>query len=232
MDLIKEMLSNESEVQNEFLSFFREEVIQIVDDIETISKKVSKFDSTIDVHRQKALLVQLFYNIINNIYGGTKLLVMGYSVASGNLARHAIESMCMAILVSRGDLEYLRDYLSGDLLVTTAVLAVLGNPKKYYISPEATVILKEQRKHYHDFSHPTLFAQSLQYDFSQKGTYYIGPFFDKSKKKEYQIELDMKKSFLKIIPNAIEGILQNAVWLTQDQMEELWDDALNKFLSK
>jgi hypothetical protein len=232
MDLKKEILSNESEVQNEFLSYFREEVIQIVDDIETISKKVSKFDSTIDVHRQKALLTLLFHNIINNIYAATKLLIMGYFLPYGNLARHAIESLCIAILVSRGDLEYLEKILRGKFLSHQAVMQVIDHPDRYHMNQDATDILKEQRKWYHKFSHPSLFALSSQFHFGQEGTYYSGPFFDKSKKKEYQIELDMKKSFLKIIPNAIEGILQNAVWLTQDQMEELWDDALNKFLSK
>lgn len=218
----EEILSDHAEVREQFLSHFKQDALNIADAIEVMHIKLQAFDKTIDGHRQKALIECIYYNIINNVYVATRLLLTGFLIPSGNLMRQAIESLCLSIICSRGDLDYLENILKRKLYTFKATKIVLDDSGQFGVKAGGAKALKKHREHYHESSHPSLFAISSQFDFSKEGVYQIGPFFDESKMKAYQWELKNILNFLQILPNAFDGLLQNAVWINKDRMDELW----------
>jgi hypothetical protein len=190
-EIKEDILSDHREIREQFLTHFKQDALNIADAIEVMHKKLHTFDKTIGGHRQKALVECIYYNIINNIYAAINLLLTGFLIPSGNLMRQAIESLCLSIICSRGDFDYLEKILKKELYTYNATKIVLNDPSKFGVKANGAQSLVKDREHYHESSHPSLFAIASQFDFSQEGAYQIGPFFDHSKIKAYQWELKL-----------------------------------------
>jgi hypothetical protein len=216
------ILSDQGEIREKFLAHFKKEALDLADSLEDMHKKLQNFDKIIEGHRQKALVECIFYNIINNVFAAINLLLTGFLIPSGNLMRQSIESLCLAIVCSRGDFDYLEKILKNELYTFKATKIVLTDPSKFGITESGANALKKHREYYHKSSHPTLFAIASQFDFSQEGAYQIGPFFDVSKMESYKRELRSIYNFLMVLPNAFDGLLQNAVWIDKNHMDQLW----------
>jgi hypothetical protein len=207
-----EILGHDKEVRDMFLEHFADDVMKFIKSVDKIQERLAEIDSEIGGHTQKALVVAYLYNVIRNLMISMKLTIHGYLVPSGNLMRHAFESVSMAILCSRSDLSYLKKIENKKFDVNKAAKIVVDNADKLNVGKEAMKSFKKKLAFYHNYSHASLFSIASQHSFGVKGGFYLGANFDEKKLPEYQKEIRTKISFSKSLFNIIEGVMQNARW--------------------
>ena len=212
-DLInKAVLEDDLEIQSDFMKHFQEEVIGFVRSISQIYEKWQEFDSQVNDHEQRATVSALLFYIVSALINSLRLLVRGYSVASGNLMRHAIEALAMAILCSKANHTYFQKFLHNRFSVHKALDRLASNRTKFGVSKAGVERLIKGRKFYDQYSHPTGLTVTSVVSLKNKGDIYLGPNFDEGKLDGYEKEFKARRNFAASLVDAIEGIRVNATW--------------------
>jgi hypothetical protein len=212
IEIIKDEIHgrNMETVRREFLEHFQKEVDSFEELVMVAFERWERFDATINDKEQEAYISAYLFNVINQIIISMELLLSSHAVPSGNLMRQAIESVAMAILVSRGDMSYLKDVKEDKFKTAQAVNEVKQHLKDFHVNTSGWGIIEETRNFYHDFSHPSPMGISFLMSFHQSRTI-MGAFFDPGKINEYEKEIKLKTSFANQIVALIDGIEDNMV---------------------
>lgn len=210
-----EVFDHNEEIESEFVELFKDDVLEFVDTITQVWEKWDQFEKTMGKHEQKAYVAAFFLHTINSLIVSVRLLILGYTVASGNMARQALESISMAILCSRGDLQYFKKIRKGQYYAHTATNEILKRPTKYKVNQKGIRTIRDSVKFYHQYSHPSLLGLSSHISFEQKNVVYVGASFDKGKIDGYRKEIAQRVNFASGLINVIEGTLFHAKWASR-----------------
>ncbi len=137
-----------------------------------------------------------------------KLLVSGHIVASGNLFRQVIETISLTLLCSNKSTGVLLKFLDDKYSSTKAVGQVARDWKKLSLNKDAANALKEGRKFYDLYSHPTKLTIAAFLNFSNV-IHYVGASFDEEKTQEYEKEFSGRCSLGSQFENFIAAVIQN-----------------------
>ena len=204
--LRKEILEDDIEVRNQFVSIFREDISSFIYALSNAYRKWEKYDSQIGQNKRKAYVSAFLFDAINSLTLSLKLFLSGYTVPSGNLFRHTIESICLAILCSNENLPYYQKVDENKFSAKSAVNCLVRNSKKLKINKEAVLVLKKSYEFYHKYSHSTLLSLIQNISLSKRGDLYIGPSFDEGKMMGYKKEVKTRANLAEVFGNVIDGI--------------------------
>ena len=205
--IAKELLEDDHEVCSQFSEQFDNEIKEFIKEMTAAFAAWKKYDVKIENDKRRAYVSAFLYNALTNLLASTKLLLIGYSIPSGNLVRQTIEAMCSAILCSAETLQYYEQIDRDHFAPHKAVKLLLKNHKTFNIDQKAVQALVKLNAFYHKFSHSTLLTLAHNMSFSDLGLTYLGPSFDNEKIMAYQKEIKTRVNLAKNISNVCEGIL-------------------------
>jgi len=204
--LRKEVLEDDIEVRDKFVSHFKEDISFFIDALTNAYHKWEQYDSSIGRNKRKAYVSAFLFDAMNSLTLSMKLFVSGYVVPSGNLFRHTLESICLAILCSNESLPYYQKVDEDRFSAKSAVNCLVRNAKKLKINKEAVLVLKKSYEFYHKYSHSTLLSLTQNISLSKRGDLYIGPSFDEGKMMGYKKEVKTRVNLANVFNNVINGI--------------------------
>jgi uncharacterized protein YxeA len=240
-EIIKELTTPNSEEIDQFSKQFPKE---IVDFSESFSDAYKKYLELVHCCKKdvkngdpisKKDFVRFFcYQILDNLLTSYKTLLMGFSLASGNLMRQVAEGTAVVMLCAancsikrkynksgksktmsfnffekfKDDRSYARAHCAINLLEE--------NKEILNISDYGIEILKELKKYHNIHSHPNYISTSAFISFGDPGKMYLGGCFDAGKIEWYKSELGARNYFCMKIPNLIDGLI---LQLSQERKE-------------
>jgi hypothetical protein len=224
-EIISEIFHDNSDVLNKFYTNFSKELQEFAQLFTEAYKKNLELDQLVKntENKQKAYVSAITYLLLDNLLTSVKLLVLGYDIPSGNLMRQVIESIALASLCStkekiqikiKGKTKNIHFYTSfvnhkSEAQSHFALKYLEDNYIKLNIKKRAIDSLKKTRQLYHNFSHPGEMSLSSLVSFEQRGKIYICGGFDHGKIKQYKIEIMLRISLCKILPNFFQGLINN-----------------------
>ncbi len=209
----KEVLQENTDIRDRFMKHFQDDVTTSIENIAKAYHKWEEFDSEVGEHEQKATVSALLFYVINAQINSLRLLLTGYLVASGNLMRHAIEALPVAILCSNGNHTYFQKFIHNKFSVNKALDRLSKNSTKFGVHRTAVEKFKRGRKFYDQYSHPTRLSVVSVISLTKKGELYVGPSFDEGKLDAYKKEFKTRSNFTENLVSAIDGIIENAKWI-------------------
>jgi len=203
----KEMLGEDKEVKEKFISNFEPEITQFINSIAESYQTWQKYDSLVGSDRRHAFVAAFLFNAITNLSASMKMLIAGYTIPSGNLVRQTIESICSAILCSSEWLQFYQQVEQDKFSSKSSLNLVLKHSKKLQINRNAMLALKKLYEFYHKLSHSSSLTLAFNISIGNLGTTYIGPSFDEQKMFAYKKEVKNRISLSNNITNVIEALL-------------------------
>jgi len=220
-EIIKEIFGDDSSPLKKFQDAYSKEALEFSEAFSEAYKKYLSLDSGIKDDKQKAYTAGFVYSILNNLLVSIKLLATGNFIPSGNLMRQAIESIAVAILCSEKnkikiygnknkikEIYYYKKFMANNSLTQSSksISQLELNRESLGINKEALETLKNSRKFYHQYSHPSKLSLGAILSFTKQGDIYMGSCFDEGKRDVYKKELSHRIQFCKILPNLIENL--------------------------
>ena len=226
--IIKEIFNPNEPIVNEFSKHFSAELLEFAENFSIAYKKYLEFDRLLKStkNEQKGLVLGLTYLFLDNLFTSIKLFILGYQIPAGNLMRQVTEGIALASLCSLVDpitvntdkkkrkikeIHFYNNFLK-DTPNARSHLAVKHlelNAKKYGISDDAITALKNQKKIFNNYSHPSILAISTIVSDEHPGKIFMGGGFDKEKIDQYKIELTNRIRVCAILPNVIQWLIEN-----------------------
>jgi hypothetical protein len=203
----KEILGENKEVKEKFISTFETEITEFINSIVESYQRWSKYDSLVGSDRRRAFVAAFLFNAITNLSASMKMLIAGYTIPSGNLIRQTIESTCSAILCSSELLQFYQQVEQDKFSSKSSLNLVLKHSKKLHINRDAMISLKKLYEFYHNFSHSSSLTLAFNTSIGNLGTTYIGASFDDQKMFAYKKETANRINLSKNITNVIEALL-------------------------
>lgn len=203
----KEILGEDKEVKNKFISNFESEIAAFINSIVESYQAWMKYDDLIGSDMRCAFVAAFLFNAITNLSTSMKMLITGYAIPSGNLVRQTIESICSAILCSSQQLQYYQQVEQDKFSSKSSIKLVLKHAKKFHIDKNAMIRLKKIYEFYHNLSHSSLVTLGFNVSAGNLGKTYIGPSFDEEKMIAYKKEMENRINLSKNITNVIEVLL-------------------------
>ncbi|MBZ0257679.1 hypothetical protein K8I31_16555 [bacterium] len=210
-DVVKnEVESLDDEAKIKFLSLFKEEVDMFNHHMAiSISKWLGMLDKfSIDEKRQYVLA--LSYCALDLHIQSFKIFMLGLQIPSGNLQRQVVETIALALLCSGKDLPILEKFMEGNYQSNKSLKDINEYATSLYLKPESIEILKENRNHYHVFSHPTKMTLATQISFEKQGKEInLGANFEKGKTEQYKKEVVSRVNLSRNFENILDAISHN-----------------------
>ena len=203
----KEILGEDKEVKEKFISNFEPEITAFINSIVESYQAWLKYDDSIRSDRRRAFITAFLFNAINNLSTSMKMLISGYAIPSGNLVRQTIESICSAILCSSAQLQYYQQVEQDKFSSKSSIKLVLKHSKKFHINRNAMIWLKKLYEFYHKLSHSSSLTLGFNISVGKLGEIYIGSSFDEEKMFAYKKEIANRINLSKNITNVIEALL-------------------------
>lgn len=182
----KEITQDEPHVRESFLKRYRDQVNKFIEEVSRAFHKWKALDSVTHEDEKKKHVSALVFNALNLHSLSIKLFLSGYIVAAGNLQRQVIETVALAILCSCKSLGFLERYIQNNYLAMNAVGDLLTHVEMANIEKKDVETLKQARKYYHPYSHPSFVA--IATSMSDQG-WVLGPYFDDGKTNFYDTEI-------------------------------------------
>jgi hypothetical protein len=157
-----------------------------------------------------ATVSALLYGALNAHIVAMKLLISGLLVPSGNTQRYCLESLAMALLCSKRELEVLARYRAGTYSCNKAVHEVIRRASKLNLDAGALQQLRRNIKFYDEFSHPSLLSLSslMMLEAPDSGAV-LGGAFDEGKAFGYEKEIASRVNLAQVMPNILFGVARN-----------------------
>ena len=203
----KEILDEDKEVKEKFISNFQTEITDFINSIVESYQMWLKYDALIGSDRRRAFIAAFLFNAITNLSASMKMLIAGYTIPSGNLVRQTIESICSAILCSSEQIQYYEQVEQNKFSSKSSVKLVLKHSKEFHINRNAMIGLKKLYEFYHKLSHSSSLTLGFNISVGNLGEIYLGPSFDEEKKFAYKKETVNRINLSKNITNVIEALL-------------------------
>lgn len=170
-------------------------------------------DTIDDTDEQRVAVTAIAFTAINQNIMSFKLFMSGYTVASGALFRLVLEGVSLASLSAVKSLPVLDRYLKDEYSPNKAVTDLAKYAAKVRVNHRALETLVQQYKFYHKYAHLSRLTIAAGANFSMNGQPNVGAFFDPGKVREYGREVRSRVSFAKVLPNFMQGVIQNmAAW--------------------
>jgi len=174
----------------------------------------AQFRDTIDdADERRVAVTAIAFTAINQNIMSFKLFMSGYTVASGALFRQVLEGVSLASLCAAKSLPVLDRFLKDEYSANKAVTDLPKYGKAVGVSHRSLATLVQQYKFYHKYSHLSRLTIAAGANFSLNGLPNVGAYFDPGKVREYGREVRSRVSFTKVLPNFMQGVIQNmAAW--------------------
>lgn len=209
----KELESDRAEVRQKFIKKFKDSTTDFIDAMSTASLKWIGLDSGINGSIEKAHVSSIIYNLINTHVISMKLFLSGYSIPAGNLQRQVVESMALALLCSKRDLNALRKYTDNKYSSKNSIMHLKKHRKILNLDEKFVTVLEQAQRFYHNFSHPSQFSFATLISYSEEGMVYFGASFDEGKLEQYAKEIKWRVNLAHGINDLIDSINLNlATW--------------------
>ena len=177
---------------------------------------------------QKDYVAFFTYLILDNLFTSTKLILLGFQTASGNLMRQVVEGIAVVILCSLQ--EDIKINTEGNVIKRHYFKSLLK--KKYYTEPQKAIstlelnkeniylseygleLLRLVKNYYSLYSHPTVWSTRSFISNGKPVRFSIGGGFDDGKIQEYKDELKSRVALCDTLPEFIDGLIQRVKELT------------------
>jgi len=207
--ILKEIISDSSEVRAEYLDLFGNEVESFSRSMAQAYIKWKEFDDEINGDERRALVSAIMYSAISLNIASLSVLLSGHTVAAGNLMRQVCESIALSLLCSGKSLNVLDRFMDDKYSTTAAVRDVIRHAKALSLHGDALEVLKNSQDFYHKYSHITKMTIAIGMSFSQKVALYVGASFDEGKVDIYSKEVKGRVSLAGVFSNFVEGVASN-----------------------
>lgn len=224
-EVVKVIFHENKEIVDEFSKKFPLEILEFSEHYSVAYKKYLELNHLAKdtENTQIAHVVAFTCLMLDNLLLSLKLYVLGYIIPSGNLMRQVLETVSLTILCSfdkdiviiknkkKVKIHFYKHFFNKnpDAKSHLSIKYLEDNFQLISVNKEAIESLKSSRKFYHNYSHPTELGLATIISFSTRGKTYICGSFDHGKIGEYSKELNERINFCKIIPNIIEGLIEN-----------------------
>lgn len=212
--VINDLRSNDEGARAAFDKEFGGELQAFADAATTALDLWGQFRDTIDdTDERRVAVTAIAFTSINQNIMSFKLFLSGYTVASGALFRLVLEGVSLASLCAVKSLPVLDRYLKDEYSPNKAVTDLAKYAAKVRVNHRAFATLVQQYKFYHKYAHLSRLTIAAGANFSMNGQPNVGAFFDPGKVREYGREVRSRVSFAKVLPNFMQGVIQNmAAW--------------------
>lgn len=146
-----------------------------------------------------------FHNAIDATLVSTRLFLSGYLVPSGNMARHALESMAFGILLAFPETGAYREWEMGRNIEYKAIQNLMKHAKHCGVIKNNVEMLKKQAEWFDHFSHPSRPALAAAWNPDDGEGWNVGAIFIERHLPKYQQEMDNRTSLAGLLANAIAG---------------------------
>jgi hypothetical protein len=204
---LKEILGDNKEVKEKFISNFENEISAFVDSIVESYKAWKEYDYLVGSDRRRAFVAAFLFNALSSLLVSMKMFIFGYAIPSGNLVRQTIESICSAVLCSREKVQFYQQVERDKFSSRSSINLVLRHSASLRIEREAMISLKKLYEFYHKLSHSSSLTLAFNISIGNLGRTYIGSSFDEDKMFAYEKEIVNRVHLSKNIMNLIEGLL-------------------------
>lgn len=137
-----------------------------------------------------------------------KLLLSGHIIAAGNIFRQVVESIALALLCSKKDLDVLQRFVDDQYSSSHAVRDVVRHWQKLGLIEGAQHPLRDAVDHYHKYSHITRLTLAQLIPSSGAGAY-VGASFDPGRIDAYKKEVEGRVSLAAAFVSFIAGVKKN-----------------------
>jgi len=211
-----EILSrNVAEVCSSFQNNFSTEIEVFIDEVFYTYKSLKSFELCVGLDKRRQYVALFIFNALRSIITSFSINISGYVVPSGNLMRHFIESISMAILISNKELNTFEIYDKDPRKVSVqkSLGMVKKNAEKLGIDKKSWDTVIEVNKFFDKYSH----ASALAVSGSAQKCRSLGAIYDDSSTgfKEYKKIISLQISSIRALRNAIEGIKTHLLRDTQ-----------------
>ncbi len=153
--ILKEILSDDSEVRAEFLKNFKEDATKFSCAMARAVLAWRELDAKASENERLAWVSALLFTALNLHIQSMKLLFSGQLVAAGNASRQVVESIALALVCSGKELGVLERFMEDKYSTNDAVRDVFRHSESLSLLREGVTALREAQDFYHKYSHPT-----------------------------------------------------------------------------
>lgn len=206
--ILKELISEDTEVRAEFLKRFQKEVDKFADEMAHAVVNWGTLDAQVKQNEKVAYISAFTFTAINVHILSMKLFISGQAIAAGNLFRQALESIAMAFLYSGKDVGVIERFVKGEYSTSDSIRDVIRHANRLGLNKGALDDLRKAQEFYHKYSHPSYLTIAAVTSLSEKAPY-VGAAFDEAKIESYTKEINIRVGLAKVFSNFVDGVKAN-----------------------
>lgn len=206
-DVVAEIFDPDESVRQSFQNAVAADALVFAETFAPAFKLFCEFQKECEEGTQRGLVGAFIHGVLDDCLTSVKLLLSGKLGASGNLARQAVEGICMALMTAHSGTLLFRDEecCYWQLVVKDddrarghrAPYQVVANAARLGLPEGAAAQLKENVEIHHAHSHAGRLAIAHRMDLAPGGKIYFGGHFDNDKLTGYKAELQQRVALCK-----------------------------------
>ncbi|MGO4391160.1 hypothetical protein AB4Z46_07370 [Variovorax sp. M-6] len=228
-DVVAEAFDSDESVRLEFQNAVAADALTFAEAFAAAYKMFIDFQRECEGGVQRGLVGAFIHGVLDDCLTSVKLLLSGKLGASGNLARQAVEGICMALLTAHPRTLLFKDQECNywKLVVdederaegNRAPYQVLANESRLGLSAGAATQLKRNIDSHHAHSHAGRLAIALRMDLAPGGKIYFGGHFDAEKLDGYRAELRQRTALCRWALEVMQELVGTVRTLPVDASE-------------
>lgn len=203
-----EVYAGSHQVFLSFLKHFDRDAEEFVNRLTLAAKVWLSFERAKGEREELAWASAFFLNSINSTATSVRLFLTGYIVPSGNLVRHALESLAMGIMLPVPETGCYEDFRAERAIEHKAIERLRRNADHLDANREAIQNLLEVAGWYDQYSHPSrlsLGMATISVGSDGLPQFSVGAEYSSDKIEQYKKEMLGRMSLAELIGNAIAG---------------------------
>lgn len=205
--LVQRILTEDApDIRRSFLDTLSSELEDFVAMMAGALDLCEQFQKFSDGDENREKVYWLLFSAVQGHLNSMRIFLDGFLVPSCSLQRQVLESIAMALLVSKPELGIAERFSNGKYSSSKAIQDVIRNAGTLNVNQRAMEVIKRSAKFYDQFSHPTLMTIASYSSFNEPEKRYIGGYFDQVKIKQYRIEAAAKVELAGLLCGVISGI--------------------------
>ncbi|VTU14386.1 hypothetical protein [Variovorax sp. RA8] len=238
-DVVAEVFDPDESVRKDFQNAVAADAVAFAEAFAPAYKIFSGFQKECEGGVQRALVGAFMHGVLDDCLTSVKLLLSGKLGASGNLARQAVEGICMALLTASPqtlrfkdqECDYWKLVVDEDERAegNRAPYQVVANEARLGLSTGAAAQLKQNIDSHHAHSHAGRLAIALRMDLARGGKIYFGGHFDAEKLDGYHAELRQRAAICKWAVEVMLELSNMVRNLPKDASDKVTVDGHNSY---
>jgi hypothetical protein len=205
--LVKRFLTEDAPVvRQSFLDALSSELVDFAPMMGQAFDLCERFREFSEGNDSREMVYWLLFNAVQGHLTSMRIFVDGFLVPSCSLQRQVLESIAMALLVSKPELGFAERFSNEKYSSSKAIQDVIRRADTLSIDRAGMETIKSMARFYDQFSHPTLMTIALYNSFDEPEKRCIGGNFDQAKIEQYKIEGASRVKLAELLCNAISGI--------------------------